>query len=390
MTITSRRLALLALVLAAGTAATAAPGISEDTITFGQSGCFSGTCRNSGLQYRAGILAAFHERNHEGGVNGKDLVLITKDDGYEPERAAANADWFVNANEVFAVLGGIGTPTAERMAPAFREAMIPFVGHLTGADFLSDARRFPNVVNVRTGYSEETRRLVAHMFEEYGARRFGIIYQDDAFGRSVLASYKSALDTFELPILAKAAYSRHTHAVHSSVFVMEKAELDAVMLATTIGPAAQAINTARSLGHEYVVGLLSFVDSGRLERLLDYTREKVLLTRVTPSTADERIAMVRRFRHALAVYRNAEPEASERVVDVLALEGYIVGRFVIEVLERMQGELSRDVFLSTALAPEPILIDDWMIAFDEGGNVGSDYVRLISLAGYDSTKEAAE
>ena len=390
MTATGRSFALLALVLAADAGATTAPGVTENTITFGQSGCFSGTCRNAGLQYRAGILAAFHERNHEGGVNGRDLVLITRDDGYQPERAAANANWFVNANEVFAVLGGIGTPTAERMAPAFREAMIPFVGHLTGAEFLSDARRFPNVVNVRTGYSEETRRLVAHMFEEYDARRFGIIYQDDAFGRSVLASYKSVLETFDLPILAKAAYSRHTHAVHSSVFVMEKAELDAVMLATTIGPAAQAINTARSLGHEYVVGLLSFVDSARLERLLDYTIEKILLTRVTPSTADERIAMVRRFRHALAAYRNAEPEAEERVLDALALEGYIVGRFVIEVLERMQGELSREVFLSTALAPEPVFIDDWVIDFDEDGNVGSDYVRLISLAGYDSTKEAAE
>ena len=390
MTTTSRRLAVLALVMAAGTAATAAPGVTEDAITFGQGGCFSGTCRNAGLQYRAGILTAFHERNHEGGVNGKELVLISRDDGYIPERAAANADWFVGTNKVFAVIGAIGTPTAERMAPAFREAMMPFVGHLTGAGFLSDARRFPNVVNVRTEYSEETRRLVAYMFEEYDARRFGIIYQDDAFGRSVLASYKSALDAFDLPILAKAAYSRHTHAVHSSVFVMEKAELDAVMLATTIGPAAQAINTARSLGHEYVVGLLSFVDSERLERMLDYTSEKVLLTRVTPSPADERIAMVRRFRHALAAYRNAEPEAAERVVDALALEGYIVGRYVIEVLERMQGELSREMFLSTALAPEPVFIDDWVIAFDEGGNVGSDYVRLISLAGYDSTKEAAE
>ena len=390
MTATGKRLALLALALAAGAAATAAPGVTENTITFGQSGCFSGTCRNSGLQYRAGILAAFHERNQKGGVIGRELVLVSRDDGYEPQRAAANANWFVDTNEVFAVVGGVGTPTAERMAPTFREAMIPFVGHLTGAEFLGDAGRFPNVVNVRTGYPEETRQMVAHMFEEYNARRFGIIYQDDAFGRSVLASYKSALDAFDLPILAKAAYSRHTHAVHSSVFVMDKAELDAVMLATTIGPAAQAINTARSLGHEYVVGLLSFVDSERLERLLDYSSEKVLLTRVTPSVTDERVAIVRRFRHALAAYRNAEPEAVERVVDALALEGYIVGRFVIEVLERMQDELSRKVFLSTALAPEPVFIDDWVIAFDEGGNVGSDYVRLTSLAGYDSTKEAAE
>ena len=385
-------LALVASVWAAGcaVAVVAAPGVTEDTVTFGQSGCFTGTCATPGLQYRAGILIAFHERNRGGGVNGRELKLVSRDDAYEPELAAANADWFAATGEVFAVIGGIGTPTARRIAPALRRAKIPFVGHLTGADFLSDARRYPNVVNVRTVYAEEVRRLVVHMFEELGARRFGIIFQDDAFGRSVLASYESALEAFDLPILAKASYSRHTHAVHASVFIMEKADLDVVMLATTTGPAADAINTARSLGHEYTVGLLSFVESERLRVLLDHPYERILLTRVTPDATDDRIALVRQFHRALAAYRNAEPEASKRVADSGALEGYILGRFVIDVLERMPDEPTREAFLATALNPEPVVIDEWVIAFEEGANVGSDYVRLIDLSGYDSAKEAAE
>jgi ABC-type branched-subunit amino acid transport system substrate-binding protein len=385
-------LAFIPTVMAAccAVSVSAAPGVTGDTVTFGQSGCFTGTCATAGLQYRAGILTAFHERNREGGVNGRELKLVSRDDGYEPELAAANADWFAATSEVFAVIGGIGTPTARRIAPALRRAKMPFVGHYTGADFLSDARRYPNVVNVRTVYAEEVRRLVVHMFEELGARRFGIIFQDDAFGRSVLASYESALEAFDLPILAKASYSRHTHAVHASVFIMEKADLDAVMLATTTGPAADAINTARSLGHDYTVGLLSFVESERLRVLLDHPYERILLTRVTPDATDNRIALVRQFHRALAAYRNAEPEASERVADSGALEGYILGRFVIDVLERMPDEPTREAFLATALNPEPVVIDEWVIAFEEGANVGSDYVRLIDLSGYDSTKEAAE
>ena len=384
--------ALVASVWAAccAVAVVAAPGVTEDTVTFGQSGCFTGTCATAGLQYRAGILTAFHERNRGGGVNGRELKLVSRDDGYEPDRAAANADWFVATGEVLAVIGGIGTPTARRIAPALRRAKMPFVGHYTGADFLSDARRYPNVVNVRTVYAEEVRRLVVHMFEELGARRFGIIFQDDSFGRSVLASYESALEAFDLPILAKASYSRHTHAVHASVFIMEKADLDAVMLATTTEPAADAINTARSLGHEYTVGLLSFVESERLRALLDHPNERILLTRVTPDVMDDSVALVRRFHRALAAYGNAEPEAARRVVDPGALEGYILGRFVIDVLERIPKEPTREAFLATALAPEPVAIDEWVIAFEEGANVGSNYVRLIDLAGYDSTREAAE
>ena len=92
----------------------------------------------------------------------------------------------------------IGTPTARRIAPALRRAKIPFVGHYTGADFLSDARRYPNVVNVRTVYG--TRRFGgwwSTCSRSWGARRFGIIFQDDSFGRSVLASYESALEAFD-------------------------------------------------------------------------------------------------------------------------------------------------------------------------------------------------
>ena len=391
MLLRSSRPAVLAFVAVVwAVVVVAAPGVTEDAVTFGQSGCFTGTCATPGLQYRAGILTAFHERNRGGGVHGRELKLVSRDDGYEPELAAANADWFVATSEVFAVIGGIGTPTARRIAPALRRAKIPFVGHYTGADFLGDARRYPNVVNVRTVYAEEVRRLVVHMFEELGARRFGIIFQDDSFGRSVLASYESALEAFDLPILAKASYSRHTHAVHASVFIMEKADLDVVMLATTTGPAADAINTARSLGHEYTVGLLSFVESERLRVLLDHPYERILLTRVTPDATDESVALVRRFHRALAAYRNAEPEASERVADPGALEGYILGRFVIDVLERIPEEPTREAFLATALDPGPVVLDEWVIAFEEGANVGSDYVRLIDLAGRDSTRETAE
>ena len=395
MRLRSSRPAMLALVASVwaacgAVAVVAAPGVTGDTVTFGQSGCFTGTCATPGLQYRAGILTAFHERNRGGGVHGRELKLVSRDDAYEPELAAANADWFAATSEVFAVIGGIGTPTARRIAPALRRAKIPFVGHHTGADFLGDARRYPNVVNVRTVYAEEVRRLVIHMFEELGARRFGIIFQDDSFGRSVLASYESALEAFNLSILAKSSYSRHTHAVHASVFVMEKADLDVVMLATTTGPAADAINTARSLGHEYTVGLLSFVESERLRALLDPPYERILLARVTPDATDDGVALVRRFHRALAAYRNAEPEASERVVDPGALEGYILGRFIIDVLERTPDEPTREAFLAAALTPEPVVIDEWVIAFEEGTNVGSNYVRLIDLAGHDSEKEAAE
>ena len=206
------------------------PGVTGDMIAFAQSSCFSGVCGTTGLRYRAGIRAAFHERNLRGGVKGRKLRLTTRDDAYDPETAAANAALFASDRDIFAVIGGLGTPTALRMAPVLRNARVPFVGILSGASFLQDRARFPNIVNLRTGYAEEARKLVAHMHGRLGARRFGVIFQDDAFGYTVLANYREALKALGLPILAKASYSWHSHSIHSTLFVMEKADLDVVLM----------------------------------------------------------------------------------------------------------------------------------------------------------------
>ena len=389
------RVAALAIVLVVGAAwcaapAAAAPGVTDDAVTLGQSAPLSGPGERSGRQYRAGILAAFHEINAEGGVHGRRLKLVTLDDSYEPNPAATNAKRFVAEDRVFAVIGSVGTPTVKRMLPIFRSAMMPFVGPFTGAEFLRDPERNPNVVNLHAGYREEVQLSVDHLYDHEGARRFGIIYQDDAFGRSILKHFEAALTALDLPILAKSAYSRNTHAVHGAVFVMAKADLDVVMLAATSGVATEIVNTATSLGHGYIMAALSFISLEHLRALVVDQDALVLVTKVTPSLADDNVALVKSFRAALAAYKEVDPASEEREADSLSLKGYILGRFIISVLERLPDELTREAFLEAALAPTPIHIEDWEIVFQEGTNVGSHYVRFEHLTGSERTRETGE
>ena len=355
-------------------------GATSDAIAFAQSACFTGICGRTGLQLRAGIRAAFHERNLKGGVAGRTLELVSRDDAYDTASAAANAEDFASDEGFLAVIGGLGTPPARRMAPILRSAGVPFVGVLSGAEFLQNRAVFPNVVNLRTSYGEETRKLVAHLHDELGARRFGIIYQDDAFGRSVLASFQEALEDLDLPILAKATYTWHTHSVHGALFALEKADLDAVMLAATTSSSGDAIDFARAFDHDYVFGLLSIVNLTLLDEKLGQHFGPAVITRVLPNVRNDGIGLTKEFRSAFADYRFAVPEDAERIADETSLEGYILGRFVIDVLERIPGDPDREGFLEAALNGGPFLFDGWEIAFADGSNVGSNYVRLIELA----------
>src|SRR3546814_9718681 len=77
---------------------------------------------------RAGILAAFAEANSKGDIAGRQLELKSYDDGYEPERAIAHTKTLITQDQVFALIGGVGTPTSSATQPIATEAGVPFIG----------------------------------------------------------------------------------------------------------------------------------------------------------------------------------------------------------------------------------------------------------------------
>ena len=135
------------------------PGVTDDRILFGQSAAFTGPAQELGAGMRLGIRAAFDEVNRQGGVNGRRLELMSVDDEYEPEMAIANTIHLINEEEVFALIGAVGTPTSRSAVPITEDSGVPYVAPFTGADFLRDAK-LNSVVNLRASYFQETAEMV--------------------------------------------------------------------------------------------------------------------------------------------------------------------------------------------------------------------------------------
>ncbi len=359
------------------------PGIHDDRIVLGQSAALTGENQILGLNYSLGILAAFEEKNQNGGIMGRKLELMQLDDAYESELATRNAEKIVEENDVFVVIGGVGTPTARRIVPILRDADIPYVGPLTGANFLHDFYYSPNVVNLRSSYRDEVRVMVDHFIHDLGFSRFGIIYQEDAFGQSVYEDLKHVLDRFNLPILARASFARNSHAVHAGLFTFQKVDLDAIFIIGTYATNSEIINLSTSLAHDYSIANLSFVNSDELKSRLNFPNDNIYITEVVPDPLDSTYPITNSMNRALKnpdlgkffeEYPSFEFSANE-----VTLEGYILGRYVIEMLERMEGNLTRNHFMEVALSPGKIEIDGWVLDFKEGSNTGSDYIRLTNI-----------
>jgi branched-chain amino acid transport system substrate-binding protein len=204
-------------------------------LRIGQSAPVSGTNQALGTGMKLGIELAFDEKNAEGGIRGRQLVLEFRDDAYEPELAENATRDLVDAQEVqaaprcpttttpavagqmpisdtrlgrgpnavLAILGNVGTPTMVRAAPVTIETGTIFFGAFTGAaTILRDEKGGPcrsYIFNVRASYAQE-----AHATVEYFKKKTVSDYrhmisfdQNDSFGQ---AGYDGLTKAYEAVI----------------------------------------------------------------------------------------------------------------------------------------------------------------------------------------------
>jgi ABC-type branched-subunit amino acid transport system substrate-binding protein len=321
---------------------------------------------------RAGVLAAFHEVNRSGGVHGRQLELISYNDGYEPEKAIENTIRLIEEDRVFALVGEVGTPTSKAVQPIATERGVPFIGPFTGAAFLRDPA-LSNVINVRASYNQETEAWIEYLTGDLGLSRIAILYQDDSFGRAGLSGVTSALERRGMSLVAEGTYMRNTTAVKRALLAIRKADPDAVVIVGAYRPAAEFIRLARSLGLAPVFMNISFVGSKALAEELGEHRQGVMVTQVVPLPEDRTIPLVAQYQDAL----RAESPSAE--FGFVSLEGYMVGRLVVETLERVGREVTRSGFLSTIAGIGELNLGGIVLSYGPQDNQGLDSVFLTEI-----------
>jgi len=301
-------------------------GVSSDTILLGQAAALEGPSSALGQGMRQGILAAFAEINAKGGVHGRKLALISRDDGYDPDRSAAETTKLIEEDKVFALIGAVGTPTTSVTVPIAKARNVPFIGPFTGAEFLR-APNLHNVVNIRASYGAEAEAWIKHLTEDLHLKNIAIFYQDDSYGRDGLAGVKAALEKRGLELTAEGTFERNTRAVASAMRTLKRAEPEAVVMVGTYGPCAEFIRLAHKSGFNPVFVNISFVGANALAKELGPEGQGVIVSQVVPFPWDASIKVVADYQLAeKALDPNLKP-------DFVSLEGYISGRLVAAALE---------------------------------------------------------
>jgi branched-chain amino acid transport system substrate-binding protein len=330
---------------AAPVVSTTVRGVSDREIRFGIAAPFSGPARELGRQMRLGIDTAFNQINEAGGVDGRMLRLIAADDGYEPTRTAEAMKQLYEKDQVFGIIGNVGTPTAVVAVPYALERKLLFFGAFTGANVLRQDPPDRYVFNYRASYAEETDAVVRYLVKlrKVHARQIAVFAQQDAYGDSGFAGVAKAFRALGVSdsAILRLNYKRNSVDVDEAVNQLkaQKPPIKAVVMVSAYRAAAKFIEKTRDLFPGMIYTNVSFVGSTALadELMLLGARfaSGVIVTQVVPAVSGYS-SVVLEYKNALAKYFPGEAP------DYVSLEGYISANVLIQALKRAGPQLDTE------------------------------------------------
>ncbi|ABC28486.1 Serine/threonine protein kinase [Hahella chejuensis KCTC 2396] len=325
-------------------------GVSEERVSLGMSAAFSGGARELGRAMQLGVDLRIREINEQGGIHGRYIELRALDDGYEPVAARHNAERFIQPDGVFAMLGNVGTPTAEAILPvALQDRTIVF-GTFSGAALLRKSPPERYVFNYRASYEDETSALIRYFVEEkeVDPRMIAVFYQDDGYGLDGLKGVEDALSDYGVRPheIAKFSYQRNTAQIEGAAQGMlgRLSDIQAVVAISTYTASARMTKRLRQAGFTGPFANVSFVGARALaeqfKELGAEYGEGVIVSQVAPPY-DSYATGVLRYREALSrFYPNEQP-------DFISLEGYIVATLFFHALEKAGRHFDTESLVNT-------------------------------------------
>ncbi|HEV2971796.1 MAG TPA: ABC transporter substrate-binding protein [Pirellulales bacterium] len=325
-----------------------ARGVTSAEIVLGMSAPFNGPAQELGRGMQVGLETFFEDVNQRGGIAGRKIRLVALDDGYEPDRARANMEELFDKHKVFAVIGNVGTPTAEKALPYALEKQMLFFGAFTGAKLLRKDPPDRFVFNYRASYEEETAAIVKYFVEIKKIRpeQIAVFAQQDGYGDAGYSGVVKMIRKLggDPDKLLRVGYVRNTIDVaDAAAKIVQAGDLRAVIMVPTYRPAARFIQLVRDAGKDPIFASVSFVGSNALADELTQLGSKysdgIIVTQVVPHR-DSQASAVSRYRELLGKYHPNEKPG------FVSLEGYIDAMIFAHALELAGGSLTTDSLIA--------------------------------------------
>ncbi len=370
----TRRQTLKHLAGAAAAATLGTPALAQGgrRIVLGQSCALSGPAAQLGIQMNRGARLFFERLNAEGGVAGRPVEIKALDDGYEPERCAANTKALID-EDVFALFGYVGTPTGLAALPLVNASELPLLGMFTGAEALREPFS-RNIFHVRASYYDET-ALIVKQLTNLGLKRIAVFRQNDSYGQAGLDGVNRALKALDLQPTGVGLVERNTVDVAAAVKAIVPTRPDAVVQISAYKSCAAFIREARKAGYGGTFYNVSFVGTQALADELGRDGLGVVVSQVMPFPYTTATAIAREYLDAV------KRAGGDATANYSSMEGYVCAKVFAEGLRRAGGNTTRDGLINGLESLQRYDLGGYTVSFGPRNHRGSSFVELSMLTG---------
>lgn len=237
-------------------------GVTDTTITVGNTAAVSGFFASVGVPFNAGILAYFKKINDAGGIGGRTLVFKTYDDGFDGTVGLNYTKKLVEEDKVFALVGHFGTPTVGETIGYIQETGVPMVYAATGINALYFQESVSNpVMAVQPIYKTDGRIMTARALHEaiYGQNKdqkiaanakIGVLYTTSDDGMSIKEGIEvqAAQEGKTNDFIYRTISTTDPGALNTAILDLQTAGVAAVIVASNQAPFKAAVGALNSNG----------------------------------------------------------------------------------------------------------------------------------------------
>lgn len=222
-------------------------GISDSAITiassFPQSGLYAAFSKIS-IGYQAYVKYA----NANGGIGGKQVNLILKDDVYQPDKTKTNVEQAIQQDKAFALFNIVGTANNLAVAEDQNDLCVPNLYAATGSAAMGQPAKYPWLIGSIPTYATESANFATYLKANKPNAKVGFLRQADDFGEGYFTSFKKAIEGTQITVVADTKYNPGDADLSSQITTLAASGADTAFLATTGLPCANALNSLKSSG----------------------------------------------------------------------------------------------------------------------------------------------
>lgn len=330
-------ISIISILIFSACASEERTGITDDEIVIGSWAPLEGPAALWGTIAR-GMDAYFQLINEEGGIHGRQIRFIYRNDGYEPARTNSVVRQMVERDRVFMFVGGIGTAPGMAVKDYILQRNIPWVSPASGSTHWA----FPPhryLFSTYPLYPEEAAVQVDYLVEELGITRIAIIYQNDDYGKGGMIGAQLALERHGLDLVASVPTQIMDTDLNSHVARLSSSGAEAVLLWVLPRQAAITLGTAAVRGFRpQWVASSTLSDMSLMYDITDGAWRGVIFSSFGGVQASNP-ELFSRYEQAM---RRFQPDVRW---GTFAAAGFLFAEPVVEALQRAGRDLTRESFV---------------------------------------------